>query len=91
MRIAPFGQYPHQSTTGPNVDVIQEIELGDNYQVDRIGLWGDPGLSFTLNGTAMTLDRTGIFEASMIVTSLIIAANKDFVVDYHYSSTNVAN
>lgn len=83
----PFGQYTNLEDNKPNEDIdilnkINELE-GSQVTIDRIGIQGHPGMTFSLNGEEMHIGRTGLFEIETDIQKFIINGQNPFIIDYH--------
>ena len=79
----PFGQYAHLDVPTNSSDIVNIDVYSIIAPVDRIGIQGEPGMPFKLNGQDMHIGRTGLFEIETKIDSLVISNQYKFIVDYH--------
>lgn len=75
----PFGQIINIPPSGGTIDIATEV----SGQIDRFGVQAIPNTSFILNGETLYVGRSGIFEAAILVDSLVFDGTNKFIVDYH--------
>ena len=77
----PFGQIVNDgdSQSLNTIDIAAEVQG----QIDRFGIQALPNTPFILNGETLYIGRSGVFEAAILVDSLVISERYRFIVDYH--------
>lgn len=83
----PFGQYLCQGGQSDSEIELMELQEFSGKNIDRIGIQSKPGMPFKINNEQFYMNRTGIFEISLPITSLKFNQYYWFCIDYHYINT----